>query len=487
MAFLLGSLMTLALPPLGVFPVLLLCVPGFIGLARTCETKRQSFLTGWLFGCGYFIFGLYWVSFALFVDIDRWGWVLPLSAIVGPAALALFYGFIPLLARRYNGDKTAHALAFVAAWAGIEWLRGHVLTGFPWNLPGYAWNHVLPVMQVSAHAGIYGLTLLTLLWAALPSYRHDRRLFAGALLLFIVAAGAGMLRLHQNPTAQNGEATVRIVQPNLSQSVKWNDDAQWRNLEHHANMTKDSTATFTVWPETAVTADMTEFPEIARYIARNIPKDGVLVTGSLRVAYDIHGIEKYFNSVSVIDTKANVLGTYDKHHLVPFGEYIPFRRVLNFTPVASSIAGLGDFTPGTGAQTIAAGTLPKFSPLICYEVIFPNAVASRAERPDWLVNVTNDGWYGKTTGPHQHFETVRVRAVEEGLPLARAANTGISGMIDPLGRIIAEKPLGETGTVDAILPAPLPPTLYARRGDSLFFLLLALLAVAAEFNRRRIS
>ncbi len=481
-AFGLGAFMTLSLPPIGAFYVLLLCVPGFVWLVRACETKTEAFQTGWAFGAGYFMLGLYWVSFALFVDIQSFWWVLPLSAITGPAVLALFYALIPLAAWRYRAHEAAHALMLVTAWAGIEWLRGHVFTGFPWNLTGYTWHYLLPVMQANAAVGIYGVTLLTLLWAAMPAL--PRKFVPVIMASFLLVAGAGMVRLHLHPTEQSGAYTVRIVQPNIAQSLKWSVEDMWNNFQRHIELTASKTElkqpiTFVVWPETAVITDQQQFTEIASHIAMNLPAGSMALFGGLAVDSG-----KYFNSVIALNKKAQVVAAYSKHHLVPFGEYIPFRKYLNMTPIANGIAGIGDFTPGGGVTTLSLGDgLPRPSPLICYEAIFPGAVARRDNRPDWLLNVTNDAWYRKSAGPHQHFETVRVRAIEEGLPLVRAANTGISATIDPLGRIIGMKPLGEGGVVDTILPKPLPPTLYGRFGDALFFLMLALLAIFGETQR----
>lgn len=486
-AFLLGILMTLSLPPIGFFPVLLLCVPAFLFLARRSETKLKSFLTGWLFGCGYFIFGLYWVSAALFVDIEQWKWVLPLSLVAGPAVLALFYGFIPLLSHRWKDNAAAHALITVAAWSGIEWLRGHILTGFPWNLAGYTWNHAPPIMQISSVTGIYGLTLLTLFWAATPSYAGHKKLLRFSLTLFAVVVLSGALRLYLHPAVQNGKHTVRIVQANIPQTMKWDKDEDWRNLEKHVKLSGESKnpVTFVVWPETAVTSDLKLFPEIARYISMKMPEKSIGLLGSLRVTYDMHGRENFHNSVTALGGKGEVLGTYNKFHLVPFGEYIPFRGKLNMTPLALAIANIGDFTPGDGNKTLKIDGLPPVSPLVCYEAIFPREVVDQNDRPDWMVNVTNDGWYGKTAGPHQHFEITRVRAIEEGLPLARAANTGISAMIDPLGRVIARTELGQETYIDAILPAPLPKTLYAKLGDVIFFAALLLLTLFGVKNGRK--
>jgi apolipoprotein N-acyltransferase len=298
-----------------------------------------------------------------------------------------------------------------------------------------------------------------------------------------------------NPTKQSGTVEIRIVQPNLPQNVKWDDDAQWRNLEHHIKLSRSTEAEetppprFIIWPETAVDADLDHFPDITRYIANSLPANSITVVGNMRVTLDQHKMPTgYHNSLTMFDKSAAVLGTYNKHHLVPFGEYIPFRHnFASIKPLAAAMSGIGDFTPGDGAKTLRPEGMPAFSPLICYEVIFPAAVVDQNDRPDWLVNVTNDGWYGRTAGPHQHLAIARLRAIEEGLPLARAANTGISAVIDPLGRIIAQQPLLTEGTLDSILPEALPPTLYSRIGDSAFwglFLLFTALGLFMSYRQK---
>ena len=486
-AGLLGALMTLAMPPIGAVYILLLCVPGFVWLTVGCKTKISAFMTGWAFGAGYFILGFYWISFALFVDIHSFWWVLPFSLIAGPAAMGLYYGFIPLLARRYKAHPTAYALMFAAAWALMEWVRGHALTGFPWNLIGYTWHYFLPVMQTSAAVGIYGLTLLTLLLAMMPVL--PKKLAPVLLILFLLVTGAGATRLYLHPTQNTADVTVRVVQANIPQLMKMNPQQNRENLQKYLDLTASPTETkkpptFVVWPEVSVNADLRQYPDVAHLIAASLPSGSVGLIGNMGMtegADETH----YYNSVTTLNKQRGVLSVYSKHHLVPFGEYIPFRNLLNLTPAASGIAVIGDFTPGAGISPMHIGTLPKPSPLICYEGIFPGEVARRDDRPDWLVNATNDAWYGRTSGPHQHFEIVRMRAIEEGLPLVRAANTGISAVIDPLGRITALKKLGETGVLDAPLPAALPPTIYSKVGDTLFFLMLALLTILGETLRRK--
>ena len=480
-AFGLGAVMTLSTPPVGAFFVLLLCVPGFIWLALNSKTKKETFLTGWAFGAGYFIFGLYWVSVALFVDISQFWWVLPLSAILGPAVIALYYALVPLLAWRYRKNEAAYGLMFVVAWAQIEWMRGHAFTGFPWNLAGYTWQHVLPVMQANAAVGIYGLTLLTLLWAAAPAL--GRKSAVALTLLFLLVVGTGWARFAFHPVMQLGDNTVRIVQPNIQESLKWNKADLHINFMHSLGISAQPTVlkqpiTFVIWPETALMPDQQPSSLTMQLFQANLPKGSTAVLGALRVAD-----RQIYNSVTIADKNLSIVAQYDKHHLVPFGEFMPFRKFLNMTPVGNRVADIiGDFTRGPGVTTLHIGDgLPKPSPLICYEAIFPGEVADETDRPDWLVNVTNDSWYGRTAGPHQHLESARVRAIEEGLPLVRAANTGISATIDPLGRIIGMLPLGKEGVVDTILPAPLHTmTLYARFGDTLFFLMLVLLGILGE-------
>lgn len=487
----LGALSVLALPPLGLFPVLFLTVPAFIWLAQTAPTKFKSFLCGWAFGAGYFIFGLHWVSAALFVDIAAWGWVMPLSLIVGPTVLGLFYGFIPLLAHRWRGTGAAHAVLFAVSWTGVEFVRGHALTGFPWNFAAQSWEYVLPILQTVSLGGVYSLTLLTLFWAAAAVYRDHKKLLAGAALSFLLLTCFGTLRLMQNPTAQNGDTMIRIVQANIPQTMKWDPDEDWRNLEKHVALSasqepeENPPPRFIVWPESASRHDFDHFPEIGSYIGQRLPQNSIGLIGNIRVTADKNeNVSAYYNSLTALGRKGEVLATYDKHHLVPFGEYLPLRQYITFTPLALALSGIGDFTPGDGAKTLRVGDLPTFSPLICYEAIFPAAVASEKDRPAWLVNVTNDGWYGISAGPYQHMAIARLRAIEEGLPLVRAANTGISAIIDPAGRTVARLGLGETGQLDGILPAPLKPTLYAAVGDKAFFVLLLAFAGIGIFMTR---
>lgn len=482
-AFVAGAVMTLALPPAGFFPVLAICAPVFIHLSIQAETRRAQFLTGWAFGAGYFIAGFYWISAALFVDIETWWWVLPLSLVLGPAVFAVYYGFIPLLAAFFKNSQTAYTLAFVGIWSLVDYARGHWLTGFPWNLPGYSWSRILAVEQTAAVGGVYFLSFLTLLWAALPCLWDNKKTRCFIIASFVIALLFGGYRLYALPTTYT-ETQVRIVQPNIPQTMKWDKDEEWRNFEKLLRLSRspaDISPAAIVWPETAVNADLDIHQDIARYIARNLPAAGAVITGNLRVTGNTTEDYKFYNSVTLLDAQAQVRAVYNKHHLVPFGEYIPYRDKIGIAPIAAAVSGIGDFTAGDGAQTIdiPVTSLPPFSPLICYEVIFPRRTVDPARRPAWIVNATNDAWYGHTSGPYQHLHITRMRAIEEGLPLARAANTGISTMIDPSGRLLATLRLGQDGYIDHPLPRALPPTLYSLYGDSVYALAVALLLLLA--------
>lgn len=488
-AFALGALSVLAMPPLGLFPILLLTVPGFIWLTQNVALSRgQSFLTGWAFGAGYFIIGFYWISVALFVDISMWWWVLPLSLIVGPCVFGLYYGFIPLLARRFRAHEGIYACAFVALWSIADVARGSLFTGFPWNLPGSAWEYVPIIQQAASVTGLYGLSLLTLFWAAAPALRHEKNVMGMLILSLSMSLSYGAVRMVVTPTTFRPEV-VRVVQGNIPQGQKWDNDSEWRNFEKHLKLTAQESPSgydpaFVVWPETAVAADLALFPQIGHMVASSLPGDAIGIIGNLRIRDEG---KSFFNSVSVIDKTDTVLATYDKHHLVPFGEYIPFRKYLGKEDgggLASAVSGIGEFTPGPGPQTLRIGKLASFSPLICYEVIFPDEAIDRNNRPDWIVNVTNDAWYGRSAGPHQHLSIARARAIEQGLPLVRAANTGISAIIDPLGRVVTRLPLGESGIIESPLPKQTARTVFGVLHNGALAMLLAAFFIPALRRRR---
>ncbi|MCW2244974.1 apolipoprotein N-acyltransferase [Azospirillum fermentarium] len=497
-AVLLGGLAALALPPAGAVPVLLAAFPGLLWLLDGCRSKRAAYAVGWAFAFGHHLLGLYWISFALFTDIGRFWWALPLSAAGLPIVLAFFGGAATLgtwvLGRR---GGLARVVLFAVLWTVCEWLRGHLFTGFPWNAIGYGWVDVGPVLQIVSVTGIYGLSLLTVLLAAVPAALPDpresvRRVAVAAALGAAVLAGVagwGAWRMAGNPTAFVPDVRLRLVQAAIDQRLKWAPGERENNVIQHLDLSAQPPAggpppTHVIWPETAVPFFVDRDVQRRMALAAVTPPGGLVITGAPRAEGEADGSVRYFNSMIAVDGAGSVRATYDKAHLVPFGEYMPLRRWL---PVGA-IAGNGaEFSAGPGPRTLHLPGLPPVSPLICYEVIFPAAVTDPADRPGWMLNLTNDAWYGNTAGPHQHFAIARVRAVEEGVPLVRSANTGISGVIDPVGRVTAVLALGQRGIVDAALPQPLSaPTLYALYGDGvILLLLLSAVGVAFVCGQRR--
>jgi apolipoprotein N-acyltransferase len=479
-AVLLGVVASLSVPPLYAMPVLWLAFPGLYWLLASAPGGRSAFLTGWAFGFGFFVPGLYWVSWALTVD-SRFFWLIPIAMAGLPALLGIFTGLAGLGFHLLRRAGWGGPLALAATWALAEWLRGHVLTGFPWNLVGYGWVGWLPVLQGASVVGIYGLSLLTVAAATLPAVLagpRGRGLTATAAGIAVIAAiaGWGAWRLAGDDGAVVPGKTLRLVQPNIAQADKWSGDKMRENFQLQMQLSQapglDHVSAL-IWSETAVPGVLSWDQGAQRAIGLILPPGALALVGAVRATpYGAEPLQAW-NSIFAIDPAGTVLATYDKAHLVPFGEYVPFHALLANFGIEKITAGSVDFTAGPGPQTIALPGLPPVSPQICYEAIFPGEVLDpTGARPGWMLNVTNDGWYGLTSGPHQHFAIARTRAVEEGLPLVRAANTGISGVVDGYGRVTGEIGLGDQGILDAALPAALAPTPYARWGDAGFWLLL---------------
>jgi len=476
-----GGLAAFALPPAYAVPVLLIAFPALLWLLEGAATKKAAFAVGWWFGFGHHLLGLYWVSFALFTDIAQFWWALPLSAAGLPVLLSMFTGLTTLALWAVPARGLSRAILFAVLWAVFEWLRGHVFTGFPWNLVGYAWVGWLPVLQMVSVVGIYGLSLLTVLVASLPAALGDgteapRRVWAAlglGLLLFAGLGGWGAVRLAGASGDTVPGVRLRLVQSGVEQRYKWEPSERVRVFEQHLDLSATPArepVTHLIWPETAIPFFIEQDPGARVAVGAVTPPGGLTLTGAPRMVRAADGSPHYFNSLVVVDGSGAVQGSFDKAHLVPFGEYMPLRRYL---PVGA-IAGNGaEFSAGPGPRTLHLKGLPPVSPLICYEVIFPTAVADPKDRPQWLLNLTNDAWYGQTAGPHQHFAISQTRAVEEGMPMVRSAQTGISGIVDSYGRVTAELGLGAKGVLDAALPKALPGiTVYGWIGDSIFAVML---------------
>jgi apolipoprotein N-acyltransferase len=500
LAALLGALATAALAPIDLTPVLVVSFSGLVWLTDGTTSRGAAFMLGWSFGFGFFVAGLYWIAAALFVDIAQFWWALPFALVVFQAGLALFPALTFLAAhearQRLRLDGSARILVFAVAWVVAEYLRGHVLTGFPWNLIGYAWAGerahpgALAVLQAASVIGIYGLSLITVAAAALPARLGDldsgRRwaILAAALLVAVPAAfGAWRLADATNDTVPG--VTLRLVQPSIPETFDNNDAIRARNFERELALTgaqSDHAVTAVVWPEAAAPLVLERRPAERQRIAAALPAGALLLTGVERGEPLVNWPPaRIWNSLEVLDGSGEVIDHYDKSHLVPFGEYMPLRGII---PIDKFVPSIGDFSIGPGPRTLRLPGLPPVSPLICYEAIFPGAVIDPKARPQWLLNVTNDAWYGVSSGPYQHLEQARVRAVEEGLPLVRAANNGLSAVFDGYGRLRARLDLDAIGILDTALPASLAPTPYESVGDLLFWgLALSLLATSLFVSR----
>ncbi|MBW7852313.1 MAG: apolipoprotein N-acyltransferase [Rhodospirillales bacterium] len=462
LAIALGAAAALALPPLHWVPVLWLAFPGLVWLADGGTGRRGAFGAGWWFGFGHFSAGLYWVSHALLTDPARFGWMIPF-AVFGLGGVLAVFPALAVLAMRLSGARGAGRVSVLAgAWTIGEWLRSWMFTGFPWNLTGTVWMPSDAMLQFAALTGAYGLSLVTVLAAALPAVLGDPwpaarqwgAAAAGIALLAVVWAG-GALRLATADSGYVDGVRLRLVQANIAQNHKWRDDLRRRNLADHVALSRApgfEGATHVVWPETAAPYFLTTDAGARQAVASAAPPGGAVLTGAPRATPPGEAPFQVWNSLIAVDPSGAVTGVYDKAHLVPFGEYVPLRGLL---PIAKITHGGTDFSAGPGPRTMAVPGLPPFSPLICYEGIFPAAVVGDGARPAWLLNVTNDAWFGFSAGPYQHLAAARMRAIEEGLPLVRAANTGISVVTDAYGRVVAGIGLGKRGVVDSGLPAPL--------------------------------
>jgi len=501
-AFVAGAASALALAPINFWPVLFLTFPILVWLTDGSAAGRWSGPVtaagaGWCFGFGYFLAGLYWIGYAFLVDAKTFGWLLPVAVAGLPAYLALFTALGLAAARLIWVRGPVRLLALATTLSAAEWLRGHVLSGFPWNAYGYALTQPLALGQSVAVVGIWGLTFIALAVFASPAlFADDRKdtphpaqpLIAGLALLAIFAI-FGTVRLWWHPTAYVANVKLRIMQPDLQQDVKFNYAAKNEVMRRYLGLSERKTGpqtgihdiTHLIWPESAFPFVLTREPDALAQIVDMLQPHTVLITGAIRAAAspdNARGVDAY-NSVYVIDHDGAIDGIYDKVHLVPFGEYLPFQRLLEKFGLRQLTKVVGGFQSGDRRRAMVVPGAPKMLPLICYEAIFPGAAVPRGERPGWLVNVTNDGWFGISSGPYQHFQQARMLAVAEGLPLVRAANTGISAVIDPVGRITASLPLGGEDVLDARLPQAIAPTLYVRFGDDAFilFLVVALLIV----------
>ncbi len=481
-AFLLGAIGALGFAPVFLFPALLLSLSGIWFLLEQTIEDNSSFLKifwlGWFLGLGHFTAGLYWITYALTVDLATFWWAMPFALFGIPTMLAVFTGVSFLLTSFWPYRGISRAFAFAAIWVGVEWLRGYLFTGFPWNLLGYAWAFSPEMSQLASLGGVYGLSFLTILMATSLVYIAGTRPFERNISLSIYLIASlfwlwGREHLTSPEVMSSPPVAIRLVQPSIPQTLKWDPAQKEANLQKLLAMTAQPSLLplkAIIWPESAISFFLEQDPVRRFLIAESLPKESYLFTGGLRRTEST--ALTIWNSLLVLSDTGDIVAHYDKSHLVPFGEYLPFRPFLDKIFGKGSIkkitAGTVDFTAGSGPTTLSLPPdLPSFSGLVCYEVIFPRAVVNPAQpRPGWIINVTNDAWYGNTSGPYQHLEAARFRAIEEGIPLVRAANSGVSAVFDAYGQMMGSLKLNEKGVLDVLLPTPTRTVpFYARWGD----------------------
>lgn len=482
LCFVLGALSAAGLAPLHLFPVLWITFPLFVFTldgAVSDDHKRglskfiPAFWRGYWFGFGYFVAGLWWLGAAFLVDADKFALLLPLAVIGLPLGLAIFFGLGAFVARMFWTGDARRILALAASFAAFEWLRGTILTGFPWNSLGALLAPNDLMMQGVSIFGLYSYGFFAvlifaapaLLLGALTSDKSQKRILTLVISLAVGLGGYGLIRLSSAETAYVEGPKLRIIQPNIAQKDKFKPGKAFEILERYLSMSARSTApddlgllstTHLIWPESAFPFLLTEQPEAISRIANLLPEGTTLLTGAVRASprRADNQPRSFYNSLYVINHEGEIRDAYDKVHLVPFGEYLPFEKQFNDIGLTSLVQVPGGFSSGAHRRLIQTGSAPPFLPMICYEVLFPGQISKhhQTENAEWILNVTNDAWFGITSGPHQHFHQTRLRAVDEGKPVIRAANNGISAVIDAYGRVEQSIKLGKSGIIDSQIP-----------------------------------
>ena len=506
----------LAHPPFGVLPGLL----GYALLmamvdAPSARPLRSAFFRGWLAGVGYFAIGTWWVVEPFMVDAANQGWMAPFALLLMASGLALFWGLAALLYRAArlspaSGFGVLRILIFAGSLSLLEWARGHVFTGFPWDLPGETWAAGGPPSQFASVVGAYGMTWLTVAVAATPAVLFDpierrvRGLTAAVALAALASLYAfGLGRLSDTAPVSDAAPLIRVVQADIDQKDKWKPENLQLIFDSYISLSTRAGRTvpdIVVWPEGALPAVIDDLlapgSPYGPLLVAALEPDQNLLMGANRVELGPDGKPRYFNSLIALRRERSglrVTGVYDKYRLVPFGEFMPLGDLATKVGFRSLVHMPEDFTGGPKPRPLAPWGMPPLQPLICYEALFPGFTREAAKRegvrPAWILNVSNDAWFGVTSGPLQHLNMASYRAIEEGLPIVRSTPTGVSAVIDAYGRIQpgARLGLGAVGVIDRRLPPALRPTVYGKLGDLPFLGLLCSSALSLLAHRVRRS
>ncbi|MHA3914439.1 apolipoprotein N-acyltransferase [Halovulum sp. GXIMD14793] len=470
-----GALTALGQAPVG-WPIFL-----FLGFAilvwqvQLCTSWKPAFRLGWLAGTAHFALVMNWIIEPFLVDIGRHGWMAPFALILMAGGLALFWAGAFAISTAMRG-AVPRALLLAAALAGLEWVRGWIFTGLPWALTAYVWADT-PVAQTAAFVGPFGLSLVTFALAVLVAVGWRGAAVSGLVVSALWAGGVWRMSEPMQPRVD--PVTVRVLQPNAAQHLKWQPEMMPVFYRRLMDMTAEPAVTrldIVIWPEASAPFMLNERFDLQQEMA--IAAGGAQILVGIR-RRDPDGA--WYNSAALLDRTGAVQDLHDKAHLVPFGEYVPFNDLATRFGIGGLAVGKASgFTAGQGITPMQPPGLPPLLPLVCYEAIFPDALNAVSPRPDWIVLVTNDAWFGRWSGPYQHLAQSQFRAIEQGLPMVRSANTGISAVIDAHGRILQSVPLNQQGWFDAALPPARPATLYRNWGEVPFAVLLILLLAAAS-------
>ncbi|MCZ8042058.1 MAG: apolipoprotein N-acyltransferase [Beijerinckiaceae bacterium] len=493
-----GASGALALPPLDLWPLIVVpmtvavwLIDGAVGKSAASRFRAAA-AAGWWWGFGFFLAGLWWLGAAFLVEADKFAWAMPLGVVALPALLAVFPALAFGCARLLWPSGTGRILMLAIMLSLSEWLRGHVLTGFPWNVYGMMLAGQPQIAQIASVVGLYGLTLLSVAIGAAPATLGTAerpwarwRAPVTAVVALAGLVGFGLWRVPAGPAPLVAGVKLRLMQPNLPQDAKFNARNGEAILNQYLALSDRATSpatpgvqavTHLIWPESAFPFLLGRTPQALSRIAALLPPNTTLITGAARAGELLPGESRppIFNAIQVVDDEGAIVSSYDKVHLVPFGEYLPpvLERLIRSVGLSEFVSVPGGFAAGTRRLPLAIRGLPPAAPLICYEIVFPAEVAPQGPRAGFMLNLTNDGWFGQTSGPYQHFAQARLRAIEEGLPLVRVANTGISAVTDGYGRVLGSLPLGREGVLDTGLPRAGPATPYSRFGDLIYAAML---------------
>lgn len=494
-----GLFSALSFAPVYFFPSYMIAMPILLILIMGSRNPKMAFTYGYIFGIGHFFAGLYWIgnSFAMEPDVPDWaGYLLVLFL---AACLAIFTGLVGWGVKKIHARHSLKThliniiISFSVLWCLGEWARGGLFTGFPWNLTGYIWGFSDTMLQSTAIFGVFGLSVITTVLCFWPFLVIDQKtrmpISICSFLIILSMYLYGSNRLEADTEYVN-DVNLRIVQANIKQQDKWPYQNWGKNLITHMEMSEGSNKTGTthvIWPETAAIYSLSEEPVRRQLISKVLSEGGNVLTGFPRRERLENGTRIY-NSLIAINDQGEIAGVYDKSHLVPFGEYIPewIKSVLIPLGFDQLFTGGQDFSEGKKIETLHIEGLPPVGVLICYEIIFPGQVVDPTNRPDWLLNITNDAWYGNSSGPRQHLLQTRVRAIEEGLPVVRSASTGISALIDPYGRVLHKIMLNKKGVINSELPSKIVArTYYSLYRDWIFACICGLLMIANIVLLRR--